>query len=570
MRLLNTTDLSFGEFFDSEIPKYAILSHRWGPREITFKDIRKRNAPPGPALRKIERCCRLARSRGIQWAWIDTCCIDDRSSAELSEAINSMYKWYQRSEVCFVFLSDVHFTSAEILEFKNLCSTGHYEGYKFSPVWSSFINSIWFTRGWTLQELFAPETVEFFDAEWSEIGTRRDLVSPISEATKILPHYLQGWDLSEISIATKMSFAAYRTTSREEDIAYCLLGLFDVNMPLLYGEGASNAFRRLQIEIISKSNDESIFAWKCEEPASGMLAPSPSCFADMGDVKKIDPFERGSMALIRRSTMSNLGLEFAVPRSLPKHGPIPVYLDCCRRKDLHQAMCIQLRVNDGIAFRVRCDFVTAADFPQSYNHCPVRELPNKMKDSRVIYVKEPDAVELEYSRILSEIEGGKIQFAKLPEVAVSRSERRFIDPGGRAPPALQATGRFIEEGECSLEVEANARWNTFEALMLTASDVVFSGEPRDKIVSQVEDSVTVPSVAVPVLNMDHDSLEKSDAPAATSKQTPPVSTGLTPEMGLKRKRSSSEMSTQALSPLAKLWEKQDPLDQKGDTFLHHE
>ncbi|KAL8963799.1 MAG: hypothetical protein Q9183_004946, partial [Haloplaca sp. 2 TL-2023] len=374
MRLLNTTDLSFGEFFDTEIPKYAILSHRWGPREITLKDIRKRTAPPGPALRKIERCCRLAGSRGLQWLWIDTCCIDERSSAELSEAINSMFKWYQRSEVCFVFLNDVQFTSAEIVEFNNLCTTKHYEGLELSSgLRSSFINSIWFTRGWTLQELFAPETVIFFDVEWNEIGTRQNLLSPISDATKIKSNYLVGWDLSEISIATRMSFAAYRTTSREEDIAYCLLGFFDVNMPLLYGEGASNAFRRLQIEIISKSNDESIFAWRSKEPASGMLAPSPSCFADMGDVKKIDPFERG-----------------------------------------------------------------------------IRELPNKMKDSRVIYVKQPNAVELEYSRILSEIEGGKLQFAKLPEVANSRSKRRFIDPGPAKAP-IDIPGRFIEEGECSPE-----------------------------------------------------------------------------------------------------------------------
>ena len=262
MRLLNTTDLSFYEFFESEIPKYAILSHRWGPGEITLKEIRKLTAPPGPALRKIERCCRLAGSWGLQWVWIDTCCIDKRSSAELSEAINSMYTWYQRSQVCSVYLKDFQFSSTELLNFNNEPSVAmrywHFE--HFSDPGRRFNKSAWFTRGWTLQELLAPETLIFFDANWNEIGTQWDLLSPISEATKIPRVYLVRQDrLSEASIATKMNSAAYRTTSRAEDIAYCLLGVFGVKMPFLYGEGAYNAIQRLQIEIIRKSNGEFLF-----------------------------------------------------------------------------------------------------------------------------------------------------------------------------------------------------------------------------------------------------------------------------------------------------------------------
>ena len=143
MRLLHTTSLQFKEFFDSEVPKYAILSHRWEEVEVSFDrfggSLKKRSS----ALNKVLQCCRLAKARGLEWAWIDSCCIDKRSSAELSEAINSMYHWYKRAEVCYAYLSDVHGDPNEdkvVLRMR--CGS-----------------SMWFKRGWTLQELLAPKEV---------------------------------------------------------------------------------------------------------------------------------------------------------------------------------------------------------------------------------------------------------------------------------------------------------------------------------------------------------------------------------------------------------------------------
>ena len=180
-------------------------------------------------------------ARGLEWIWIDTCCIDKRSRAELSEAINSMFKWYQRSEECYVFLPDVY----------------DGEGHR---TWYQLDRSVWFTRGWTLQELLAPLRVEFFDARFRSIGSRWDIRKSIEEITGIDEDFLKFPDhLPRASVAERMKWASHRQTTRAEDAAYSLLGIFDVNMPLLYGEG-KKAFKRLQAEIIRKSADESIFA----------------------------------------------------------------------------------------------------------------------------------------------------------------------------------------------------------------------------------------------------------------------------------------------------------------------
>ncbi|KAI4281085.1 MAG: hypothetical protein L6R38_003947 [Xanthoria sp. 2 TBL-2021] len=432
MRLLNTRSLDFAEFFDSDIPKYAILSHRWGAREIGFKEVRKRTAPAGPALRKIERCCRQAASDGLQWVWIDTCCIDKRSSAGLSEAINSMYKWYQRSEVCYVYLSDFHLLPAELSEIllseklrfllslvlkygirgpfrsveKGVISISRMDHWfnRQPDFMRRFGNCVWFTRGWTLQELLAPKSQVFFDAEWNEIGTKLDLRLAISAATKIPEDYMVV-PISEICIATRMSFAANRVTSREEDIAYCLLGLFDVTMPLLYGEGATNAFQRLQIEIMRKSSDESLFAWTSDAPVSGLLAQNPTCFADSGTLVIFKQPRR-------RFAMSNIGLELPIPDHLPEEGSIPIYLNCGRSNDSiatqdpnhTNSLCIQLRVKDNEVFRIRCDLLDPAAYPQRYEYLKVRDLGNEMKNTRNIYVQQPTRVDILYNRFLLKIE----------------------------------------------------------------------------------------------------------------------------------------------------------------------
>ncbi|KAI1271376.1 HET-domain-containing protein [Xylaria sp. FL0933] len=209
-------------------------------REVSHSDLISATYDPnGPGWQKIKRCCSLARSRGLQWAWIDTCCIDKTSSAELSEAINSMFAWYRDSEECYVFLHDVHLTEMPRIH----GADGNLDWMRDlsldqATAVNEFTKSRWFTRGWTLQELLAPKNVLFFNSLNDIIGTRIELAPFITTATRIQPEFLNGnQGLLEASIAQRMCWASSRTTTRVEDTAYSLLGIFDVNMPLLYGEG---------------------------------------------------------------------------------------------------------------------------------------------------------------------------------------------------------------------------------------------------------------------------------------------------------------------------------------------
>ena len=214
---------------------------------------------------KITRCCELALSEGWKYAWIDTCCIDKPSSADLSEAINAMYGWYENAQVCYVYLADVSLAKWD----------------------EEFRISRWFLRGWTLQELLAPKTVVFYSKDWKELGTKWSLRDEISRATGIT--HDQMIDHKRVNIATKMSWAALRETTRIEDTTYSLLGLFDINMPLLYGEGYK-AFIRLQYEILQiQAHDESIFAWAdAKTYHCGLLARSPAAFALSGNIISVE------------------------------------------------------------------------------------------------------------------------------------------------------------------------------------------------------------------------------------------------------------------------------------------
>ena len=213
----------------SVIPKYAILSHTWGKEEVSFQDFQSPTAKCMVGHSKIIGCCDEARAAGLTYVWIDTCCIDKTSSSKLSEAINSMYVWYEIAEVCYAHLADL---------------PGSIDG-KASPLASAaFTRSRWFTRGWTLQELLAPSNVVFYSQDWAMIGTKSSLRNEISKITSIPVEVLSKDSRFEASIAMRMSWASKRYTTRIEDMAYSLMGIFGVNMPLLYGEG-HNAFARL-------------------------------------------------------------------------------------------------------------------------------------------------------------------------------------------------------------------------------------------------------------------------------------------------------------------------------------
>ncbi|KAH7311232.1 heterokaryon incompatibility protein-domain-containing protein, partial [Stachybotrys elegans] len=272
MRLINVSTLEMEEFPAGKAPPYAILSHTWGQdhEEMTLRDMYDKINRPGNGSFKIQKCCQQAKQDGLQYAWVDTCCIDKTNAVELTEAINSMFRWYRGAAVCYAYLSDV-------------------SGAEFMPKLHS---SRWFMRGWTLQELLAPKTVQFYNMDWNQIGTKADLCMEIEQITGIPQHYLLGLtELQEASVAQRMSWASKRTTTRTEDLAYCLLGIFDVSMPMVYGEGGAQAFFRLQEEIMKRVRDDSLLAWGLghDSPGSGItagriLATGPSDFAGCADI----------------------------------------------------------------------------------------------------------------------------------------------------------------------------------------------------------------------------------------------------------------------------------------------
>ncbi|KAI0366491.1 HET-domain-containing protein [Pilatotrama ljubarskyi] len=246
----------------AEPPKeYAILSHVWRRKEQTFEAVRaiaRRCASSGENPRdlvadKIRKCCQWAEAHGFKLLWIDTCCINKASSAELSEAINSMYMWYAQATVCYAYLHDTD------------------DGENPSDLSSSFRASRWFTRGWTLQELIAPRDVVFLSMNWQPLASKMTIAKLLEEITGIDAAVLRGQrSLDEISVARRMSWASMRETSRLEDQAYSLMGIFGVNLPTIYGEG-SEAFIRLQEEIMRRSPDRSLLAWGPQRPLSEVV-----------------------------------------------------------------------------------------------------------------------------------------------------------------------------------------------------------------------------------------------------------------------------------------------------------
>jgi hypothetical protein len=251
MRLLernNSSEFSLTQDFGDDIPQYAILSHTWGAdtEEVTFRDLMDGTGKSKGGYDKIRFCGEQARRDGLQYFWVDTCCIDKSNNNELSEAINSMFRWYRNAAKCYVYLSDVPRPAFDTNDKSNQL-----------PWESAFRKSRWFTRGWTLQELIAPASVEFFSKDWEQLGNKPSLERHIREITGIPVEALQGSSLSDFSVAERMLWTERRETKRKEDKAYSLLGIFDVYMPLIYGEGRESAFKRLREEIDKASKGKS-------------------------------------------------------------------------------------------------------------------------------------------------------------------------------------------------------------------------------------------------------------------------------------------------------------------------
>ncbi|OAG14921.1 HET-domain-containing protein [Alternaria alternata] len=250
MRLLHAKTLEFEVLHDNEIPRYLILSHTWGIEEISYQEMRflqQHHALPDSLKSDttIQKAAKLAREKGLKYIWIDTCCIGKSSSAELQEAINSMYRWYQQSCFCMVHLEDAD-------SVRDPDSVLH-RRYDIATILRT---SRWITRGWTLQELIAPKALAFYDQDFSLIGSKSMFCPTIAEVTGIPLSVLRTGDLNQASVAQKI-----------------LMGLFGIHMPMLYGEG-DNAFRQLQEEIMRRTPDDSIFAWKAPD-GCGTIQSSP-------------------------------------------------------------------------------------------------------------------------------------------------------------------------------------------------------------------------------------------------------------------------------------------------------
>jgi Heterokaryon incompatibility protein (HET) len=273
MRLLRDTGggyLRLVEYHDDRIPPYAILSHTWGKEEVTFRDLIDGTGRNKAGYEKIEFCRKQAARNKILHFWVDTCCIDKSSSAELSEAINSMFRWYQKADRCYVYLSDVSMR-------------GHATDLQLTPImWEeAFQDSRWFRRGWTLQELIAPASVEFFSREGDRLGSKASLEQAIHKITGIAIEALPGKSLMNYTVKERLAWAERRETERPEDEAYCLLGIFNIRMRPDYGEGRETAFERLHRKIDKSLNRKYISPSSCRR-RDAKIALSGSCSTTSG------------------------------------------------------------------------------------------------------------------------------------------------------------------------------------------------------------------------------------------------------------------------------------------------
>lgn len=314
---------------------YAIISHVWMDpgndyqNEIMIdelKDWRDCSTRKERGANKIKGACRAARqwsdrrrtwepeAKEISHIWLDSCCINQKDQAEVSMSINSMYRWYRHATVCLVYLSDVRYAPRGKVNL-SLCR--------------------WLRRGWTLQEMIASETVEFFDTDWKPLGSKSSLQNHLATITGIDEEVLANPSrVGKVSVAQRMSWASKRETRIEEDGAYCLMGLFGVQMPTLYGEGRERAFRRLQEEIIRYSDDHSVFAWLYRLPAGerrGLLAPSAACFEQTGLYRSLP-----TPGNARPYSMTNKGLDIDLYlQQHPKEDKYIACLDCPIDRDLY-------------------------------------------------------------------------------------------------------------------------------------------------------------------------------------------------------------------------------------------
>lgn len=411
MRLLKTKEYRLIETNEvpNPFPQYAILSHTWiSPRdEITYQDFKRRKDDIDYGLykqkgwKKFKKYCDRAAKDGWEWAWMDTCCIDKTNPADTQEAINAMFRWYQNAGVCYAYLEDVDANEAsdtdmgfplnwdfdDIASIDNVADRDSAIHKALRPL---LIKAKWFTRGWTLQELLAPPYLVFVDRAWRRIGTRESWADEIKEASRIEARYLTDFsptDFVSCSLAKRLSWASRRETTIEEDETYSLLGLFGISLPLIYGEGRWRAFNRLQRELITVYNDDSIFAWKAEQssselrfgsqwkgsippreplgyqginiytdsgPGSGILAPS---IREYWDASNINAFGLFGYSF----NLTNRGLEINAKRwkRINNNGEFRITLACGLSPS--NRISIPLKLTDGFYDRIHVERLDETD-----------------------------------------------------------------------------------------------------------------------------------------------------------------------------------------------------------------
>ncbi|KAM0424815.1 hypothetical protein ACHAPT_009871 [Fusarium lateritium] len=465
-RFIKDGKIRFKEFYRNNTPPYAILSHTWEEgQEVTYEDCKSPDAKEKKGYKKIQNTCRLAVGEGIEYIWIDTCCIDKSSSAELTEAINSMYQWYQQAKVCYAYLPDMN--------------KGNFEGCR------------WFSRGWTLQELIAPKTVKFYDRSWMSAGDKMSRLKQLSKVTNIdtgiLSHRVP---LSSACVAKRFSWAAKRKTTRDEDLAYCLLGIFNINMPMLYGEG-HKAFIRLQEEIIRTTHDLSIFAWTWrgssdERPYLSFLAEGPEDFASCSNlVLTTNP-------LVNEDEMSvtNKGVHMQGPHWVSEYGynviRYSLALKCTNADQPNRPLLVPMRkAGPGIFVRAantsKLDVsslgVTSSYPINSKSFTLLTRLPREQLTSESmvsIFRHVAVAVEFPYDIPNMDIHG-------IPQKHWDAEDSVFFSPDS----AVRRWGCVRPSGHCEMLVcfwhKSNEEWE-FQGTLLNSADEGMDGLMQDLFV----------------------------------------------------------------------------------------
>jgi hypothetical protein len=289
MRLLECRDdgrYHLKNFLDDQVPPYAILSHTWLrlEDEPTYKDVMNGTAKKKLGYEKIQFCGEQARQDGLEYFWVDTCCINKANYAELQYALNSMFRWYRNAHRCYVYLSDVPESRSGVNNELSLQS------------WDSdFWKSRWFSRGWTLQELLAPRSVHFFSREHKLLGNKDSLKQQIKEITGIPLAALQGARLSQFTVNERRSWMDCRQTTRKVDKVYSLLGILDLKIPLYEDNEAAKAMEQLDEEIKKREKciqdlhltDPSIDKKRIEDTKGGLFEGAYRWIIESSEFKQL-------------------------------------------------------------------------------------------------------------------------------------------------------------------------------------------------------------------------------------------------------------------------------------------